>query len=337
MRRTAFVNRDTLKSSWSSSRTGRGVLDSLDVKILRMLMMGGGSFLGNEVRRPYGTIAARIGITEDTVRNRIEKFRKEGFIKGWKLGMNPSLFGRQASFLLLDVRPPPSKEDVIRKIGLVEGVLFILSYFGNFLGVQITGESEQALRKKGELIAKISNSENLVSMKITFPKCEVRLTQTDWSLIQALRPNPRRSFGAVAKELGISARTVRRRTERMTKGGVLYTIPDIDTKAIRGVMMFSFSVYYSGTVPAQKVAGRILSQLDEHLVLFHIADNEHGWFGMALPNPTRANEIERWTRGLDGVEDTSMRLVDGFVNLVDEAFGEELRKRIEARILAVQR
>lgn len=302
-------------------------MDSVDVKIFRALMMGGGSFFGNDVRRSYRSISARLGVTEDTVRNRVEKFRSDGMIRAWRVGVNPGVFGRQASYFFFDVRPPSSKEDVIRKVKLVDGVLFILSYFGDHLGVHITYESEKALRRKRELISRMSNSDEVISVRVSYPNPAVRLTQTDWNLIGSLKKNPRRSFSEIGKALRISSRTAKRRIERLISTGVIYTLPDIDVKAISGVVVASLSVYYSDPALAQKTAGAIVSRFEDYLLLFHAGDSEHSWLGFALPNVAKANEIERWVKDMDGVRGTSLRLVEGFVNLVEEALDGDLRKR----------
>ncbi len=311
-------------------------MDKLDIKILRSLMMGGGTFFGSDIRRPYRMISTRLHVSEDTVRNRVERLHAEGFVKGWKLGINPTLFGLSASYLFFDVRPPSSKAEVIRKIRLVEGITLILSYFGNFLGVHVTYESDGALRKKTELISRMANSKGLVSTKLSFPPCAVRPTQTDLTLIKALSKDPRKPIGIVAGEAGVSPRTAKRRIGRLVQGGALYSLPDIDVKALKGGVASSLSVFYADANSVRRTLADIMSRYEEYLLIFHAADNEYAWFGFIVPNVPTANEIEEWVNGLEGVQSTSMRLVEGFVNMADEAFEEELGGKVANRLPEAQ-
>lgn len=306
-------------------------MDTLDIRILRSLLMGGGSFFGNDVRRSYKAVADRVKVSEDTVRNRVDRFQRSGFIRGWKLGINPGLLGRQANFLFVDVNPPSRKEDVLGKIALVDGVAFILSYFGNRIGVHITFQSEQDFVKKRELIRQIAASRDLVSTKLSIPAMVFRLTATDLGLIKALRRNPRKPFGMVAREVGVSPRTAKRRTEKMVQSGVIYTLPDIDVGKLKGTVIASLSVFFSDDRAARETGPKIISTFEERLLIFHMAGGDYGWFGFALPNITMANEVDSQVKRMAGVRDTSVRLVEGF-NLVDEELGINLERSISPRI-----
>lgn len=321
-----------LNKIWLLRFVGPWFLDGLDLKIFRLLMMGAGSFLGNDARHPYRVIGTKLHLTEDTVRKRIDKFNQEGFIRGWKLGVNPTLFRQQSAYLFFDIGSSVSKTDAISKIKLIDGVLFILSYYGKFLGVHLTHKDEEELGKKKELIKRICGSNELVSMKISFPDCVIRISETDWRVIKSLRNNPRKSFTLVAKEAGISSRTAKRRTGRMVQGGAIYTLPDIDTGALRGAVASSLSIFYSDPKLAQQVANVVIHQFDDYLIMFHIADREHGWFAFLLPNIAKVAETERYVSDLEGVRNISMRLVEGFVNLVDQTFEREISERSLARV-----
>lgn len=294
--------------------------------------MGAGSFFGNDARRPYRVIGTKLHVTEDTIRKRIDRFHEEGFITGWKLGVNPTLFGRQSAYLFLDMKPSLSKTDAISKIKLMDGVLFILSYYGSFLGVHLTYENEEELGRKKESIARICGSENLVTMKISFPDCALRITETDWRVVRSLTNNPRKPFALVAKETGMSSRTAKRRTERMVQGGAIYTLPEINTGALRGGVASSLSVFYSDQKLAQQVVNGVLHQFEDYLILFHVADREHGWFAFMLPNIAKVAEIERYVGNLEGVRNISMRLVEGFVNLVNKTFEGEIAHKAQTQV-----
>jgi predicted HTH transcriptional regulator len=92
-------------------------------------------------------------------------------------------------------------------------------------------ESETAFRDELEAIARMSKNENVTRVNIPVPRCAAKLTKTDWEIIKTIQTNPRLSYSLISKEVGVSARTAKRRLEKMIEELALFALPSIDPKA----------------------------------------------------------------------------------------------------------
>ena len=93
-------------------------------------------------RKSYADVARKLGVDEETVRNRLRRMRESGHLLGWCLFPNPALLGRTAVSLLLEFDASSSKEDAILRLKQVEGVTNIASNYGNSLEVMVFDDGE---------------------------------------------------------------------------------------------------------------------------------------------------------------------------------------------------
>ena len=107
-------------------------------------------------------------------------------MKGWWVGINPTLIGQEMAQIWFDVRPPSVKADVIQKISLIQGVAVVKDFFAASLGAVIYYDGPQTLGKTLELVRKIANASDVVSVNEPFPKCSISLTMDDWGIIKSL-------------------------------------------------------------------------------------------------------------------------------------------------------
>src|SRR2546426_10162575 len=123
-------------------------VDSLDVRVCRELFRDRtGPLLRSDFRRSYRSMARKLQVDEVTVRNRIKRFQQSGFLKGWQLIVNPRLLGVRFAQLWFDVRPPSAKDDLIRKLSLMHGVLAISDSYGSSLALVMMYEVENTTMK----------------------------------------------------------------------------------------------------------------------------------------------------------------------------------------------
>lgn len=80
------------------------------------------------VRKTHADVARKLGIDEETVRNRIKYLKDSGFLLGWRLLPNPALLGRESEFLFLELEDQDSKEEVISKLRAMDGVVIITKH-----------------------------------------------------------------------------------------------------------------------------------------------------------------------------------------------------------------
>jgi DNA-binding Lrp family transcriptional regulator len=79
-------------------------MDTLDVNIFRDLTNDSyGAPHQSDLRRPLKEVARAFRVDEDTVRSRLRRLRKSGFLRGWVAIVNPSLLRMNVTRLWFDV------------------------------------------------------------------------------------------------------------------------------------------------------------------------------------------------------------------------------------------
>src|SRR5437879_4609267 len=238
-------------------------VDSLDVRVCRELFHDRtGPLLRSDFRRSYRSMARKLRVDEVTVRNRIKRLQQSGFLKGTRLIVNPGLLGVRVAQLWFDVRPPSAKDDLIRKLSLMHGVLAVSDSHGPSLTLVIMYESEISVKKEFELIAEMSNAQNLVRGNIPFPECAIELTHTDWKIIKDIQTDPRRSYSVISREVGMSRKTVKRRLQKMIEEEALFVIPSWNPKALDGAIIADLVVFYANPGSKADLDHQIVSQFD---------------------------------------------------------------------------
>ena len=298
-------------------------MDSLDIGIIREMITDPSNLtIQFDIRRPYQEIARRLQTSEDTVRNRI-KTLESGLIRSWKVGINPTLFGYLSTFIFFDVRPPNSKRRMFQELRSFPGVMWLVDFLGDFLGCMLAYRDGGSLKSKIGYISELARSENIVPADAPFPKCSSRLTENDWRIVRTVQRKPRSSYSDIAKRIGLSTRTVRRRLGTMISENALFVFPELDFDELEGGVLLSLAVFYD-TNSKRTVDNEILSRFQEWLILAHLTDSKHGWYNFIIPNLSKFEAIRTAVEGMPGVTSVSARPVIGLINLVDRVFQKDM-------------
>ena len=311
-------------------------MDSLDVKVCRELFHERTSpLLDPDFRRSYRSMARKLRVDEVTVRNRIKRFQQSGFLKGWQLIVNPGLLGVRFAQLWFDVRPPSAKDDLIRKLSLMHGVLAVSDSYGSSLALVMMYEGEISAKKEFELIASMSNAQNLVRANIPFPECAIELTHTDWKIIKVIQTDPRQSYSVISREVGMSQKTVKRRLQKMIEEKALFVIPSWNPKALDGAVIADLVVFYTNPGFKADLDQRIISQFDELLISTRLSDIEHSFFNLLIRNIYKAKEILAWVNEQPGVGKAFIELVQDRIE-VYESFNEPVDKKLTEASISIR-
>lgn len=207
-------------------------MDKLDVAILRELTQAQKILPARPGLRPsYRKIAAKLNMSPGTVRNRVNRMYASGVIMGSSLHPNPNLLRLKAGACTVNASPLFRKDDVIRKLRLVEGVVFIHDLVGRLAWISFVYQSEQVLQRKLDLFKEISGAEGIF-FKIPFPPCPESLTLFDARLVLHLTRHGFESYDELAKEMRVSGRTLQRRLKRLSEEGMLFSIPKVNYRAM---------------------------------------------------------------------------------------------------------
>ena len=298
-------------------------LDDLQIRIMKELASPR-SFRW-DIRESYASIAERLGVDEETVRRRVKQARQSGFLKGWKLFLNPHLIGWESTGMQLDIDDEERKAEVISQIQQLDGVVILVDFHGRALRVILYFADESDLERKIQRIVAICSSDKLVRWQGGFPASDMKMKRTDWEIVRAFRQNPRRSPSGVADEVRISTRTVKRRLSLMIESNSIYMLPELDYDKSLGVAC-DFLIVCPDEKKKTEIDRIMLTKLDR--VVFALTDvKEFSIFALICMNLSESEEIRRWMKELDGVSDVRVDIMRGNI-LVDRWLDEEVEKRI---------
>jgi DNA-binding MarR family transcriptional regulator len=181
------------------------------------------------------------------------------------------------------------------------------------------------LERKTRLIKSICAHEGRVPYWISnLPSCDLRLRNLDWIIIRHLMHDPRKDASEVARQSGVSSRTVNRRLKRMTQEKVAYLIPVRNIKKSKGIIC-SFLIFCTdrGRAAIREYINSQPTRVD------FIFDSAKGIFILTLvaDNPSEANDLHERLKALDGITEVKMDLMKNFI-FVDDWLDQAVARRI---------
>jgi DNA-binding Lrp family transcriptional regulator len=296
-------------------------MDELDVRIFRELITDKMSApFSNQIKTSLREIARRLQIDDVTVRNRFKRFQEKGFLSGWRLIPNPGLFGYKMTMLHVETMPKSPKDDMIKKLKLVHGVVAILNFHGDSLGIILFSRGDQSLVQTIELVSRITNAENIIRVRAPFPQCEAnRLTETDWAIIRNMEKDALKSHVTVAKELGFTTRTVRRRLQKLERERALMIPPKVNIAATDGMISVILFYSYMDSEAKKSVDQAMLSRFEGNYLWARLADPEVAYLVLVIPSMVLVKQILDWAKELPGVARARVEITIEAIDLWDNA------------------
>ena len=299
----------------------------MDIEIFREILDPRGAYpFQSDFRKSFRTIARKLNVDEATVRSRLKKLHQSGFVNDLRVVPIPSLIDLRLGICRFDVNPESMKEDVIRKIRLIQGVWLIHSNLGSSLRIALFFEDNHSLKKQIELISRISNSEKVVSAEIHFPQCEIALSEADWNIVRTIHLDPLKSCNAISNETGLSNKTVKRRLERLLREKALYVVPSLELRSLRGALLAELLIFYSNSESRKEVNEKLIPRLEEYFMSYQVGVPELSLFYLLINNISQVRETLDWVKQQKGVMAAYLDLVEEHVELCD-FIDERLEKK----------
>lgn len=305
----------------SDLTTGVHRPDSLDNKIIKEL--GSPRFFQWNVRESYASIAKRLRIDEETIRKRIKRAEKTGSIQGWRVVIHPHLIECEDVELDLEVNDAERKHEIISQIKLIEGVIWILNFEGTGLFVLFYSKSGQALSRKVQLIRTICGAEKLTMWSDSLPPCDIKISRTDWKIVWAIRDDPRKSLSEIAKESGVTTRTVNRRLTLLTERRAFILVGVANFRQSAGVSC-NMLIFCLPEKEKSFVTERIVSRF-KNIVFGGSTSSNYLFYNMVFDNLSEANDAYEWIKRLRGVGEVRMGIMKDLI-LVRDWLDEEMKK-----------
>lgn len=278
-------------------------MDELDLKIMRSLISERAVSPSNaSVKLSLRAIAARLGADDMTVRYRYKRLQESGCMSVWSLLVNPSFFGYRVTELMIDAQPESGKPDMLRKLKLVHEITGIVNFYGRAINMYIIYNGEESRSRTIELISRITNAEKITQSRLPMPPSQTKnLSPTDVAIIRTLAKDARKSTNLVAKEVGLSTKTVRKRVDRLRKENTILPLPIVNIASIPGIIPIYLSYVYSNREVKTAVDRDIISHFDACYIMGSFADLDVGNVVLGAYTMGDVPKLLEWARAQPGI------------------------------------
>lgn len=202
-------------------------------------------------------VARLLRVDPGTIRARLRRWEKEGFLLGFEVVPNVRLFGARLGGGTMRVDDPRAKERVLRDLALVDGALVVADNVGPWMAIHLANESPAALARREAAVRRIAGVDELEPcIAHDAPPCSAKAGALDWRILQALRVAAHAPLAAAAERAGVSPKTFRRRYGALVEAGAVWSIPILDFTRWTGAVMARFIVSVAeGARPAEVAKG----------------------------------------------------------------------------------
>jgi len=150
------------------------------------------------------------------------------------------------------------------------------------------------------------------------------MTRMDWSIIENVLDDPRKSLDSVSKLTGVSTRTVERRLTSMQQEFVVYLqgIPNFRLFAGLSCVFLVFNP----DARKKKISDQNILAKTARTELANTSSKQYSTFVLLFENLSEADDFTKWIERLDGVESVKMGVMRELI-VVQDWLREEIEKR----------
>jgi DNA-binding Lrp family transcriptional regulator len=263
-------------------------------------------------KKSYVEIAAKLGIDEETVRNRVKHLRDIGFLLGYRLVPNPVLFGLAFASVRIEFKDRESKQVAIPQLARIDGVINIGSTYDKSVLVTLLAKQDQDFTKLMVDLEVDSEVSWVPGLGLRMTK--FRMTRLDWEIVSLLLRDAERKLDEVARQLKVSTRTVKRRINLMMKEAAIFAMPMVDLRKTEGI---SYQLRVQSEQGKKSEIERSIAAKIGNLV-FRASDSQNGSvFGFTGANVAEGNEILEWVRNQPPVKSADLTITEKVVQVFD--------------------
>jgi len=230
-------------------------LDDLDVSILKMLTTNS--------RMSDHSIAKKLQVTANTVKNRIRNLMKEGVLLGFETHLSATFFNATHCWLSAQLYGNGPGKKIVEELGKIDKVSFIMPTTESLMLIAMdffnSTDLDNTIQQMSS-VKEITGIDTLIYLSQHFHK-KIEISPLDWKIIKSIRFNSRKSPSEIAMECGVSTRTVNRRLKRLYNGGVIHHTIAFDPMASKGTIVYGISAEYDARFPRDKIVKSIASNV----------------------------------------------------------------------------
>lgn len=215
------------------------------MRILRALGIApflAGARDGLDAVRP-STVARRLGVSLELVKDRTRRMEERGVIAAYDVYPNPRLFGLEDITVHMQL-DPSTKARILEEAKRLGGVIGVYDFVGPHVCIQLCFASRPQLDADLDALARLAGAPHRPSayFQRRLPAPARPLSNLDLRILKALRHRARAPLPDIARETGVSTRTVKRHLTRMTKETQFDAFVEVDWSRIDGVLAIDMGV-----------------------------------------------------------------------------------------------
>jgi DNA-binding Lrp family transcriptional regulator len=264
-------------------------------------------------RRPEPKdVARRLGIDTRTVTRRIRAMERNGFIRYYQLIPNYNLLGLKATAMICYFENVSAKYRCIQKVGeLLEGVLEIHNPVGPSFMLWVAYDDHSQKARRLAVLRELTGSQPRELYDREFPNVSIAISNLDWRIMWSLRNDAAKPISTIARELGVTRKTVRRRLERMVVNKAFMLRAVFDPSRVTGIQLCQLCVYLDGANPgAEKVLREFDSAFRENIFLRMVPLRGRGvMYGLYSVKVGEPEDFLLRALAIKGVSDVELRIL----------------------------
>ncbi|MDE1820440.1 MAG: Lrp/AsnC family transcriptional regulator [Euryarchaeota archaeon] len=286
-------------------------MDRLDIRLLRELVQGGTIWPANpKLTSSHRTLARKLGVSAGTVRNRVLRMTRAGFLQGIRVYVNPSALGLVSGSYTLQTPQGPRRHQVIERLSEVAGVVFFENFHGPLLGLGLVAVDDAGMQHLLSEIDQVAGCPRGTYTLVHHPPCGVRMNEAEWELIAHLVPDGFGSYRALSEDLRVPIRTLKRRVAKLVAGGALMTFPRMNYRALDHGLMAELLVAYAPGPSKDASRSAVIRELDPWMTYAGVWV-EFEIYRLILPNLSMVTHLAESIAEMPGLLMSQMELVDG--------------------------
>jgi len=191
-------------------------IDTKDLEIIKIM--------NENSRIPLSSIATKLKLSLNAVKNRIIAMEEEGVIRGYTCDLMPGTLGEETALAKVTIsKEVESVKMVVDVIGIHELVFLVGVGIGNQIVVVFTYRSSSDVMKLETYIKNLSFVKKMEFFLLLGPPRQMpsQIAPVDHMLISILRQNGRMSFQELAKKTQISTRTLKKRIDKLIRERII--------------------------------------------------------------------------------------------------------------------
>ncbi len=278
-------------------------MDSADAKIFCEMAFKNSGY-SSHTRRDVSAadIGKKLGLDEKTVRTRVRKMERSGFIKYYQAVPNLALFGlRSIGSFRFEALNLATKADVVAKFGEIPRLVEGFDYLGNSVGATFAGATSKEVDAAAGFLASRFELDRTAIGERVVKEPFAKLDGLDLQIMRELRYDARAKVKSVAQKLKVTPRMVEYRTSKLMSSGALFVRAVIDVQRQAGLVFFELEI----AIEEEKhpaVVRRIREGYGERLWYFSTPTPGRlvaSFFGFSLGEP---EDMALSVRKMDGVK-----------------------------------